>query len=161
MDQLWLFTDGSVDEKSKIGYGAYLAVIDPELLSESIDLNVELKRFENTSSSKLELQTLLWALGEIDRYGCPVIVYTDSQNIVGLTSRRGKIQRNDYRSNTGKLLTNHELYRTFFKLMDKIECSFEKVKGHQQSDQKHKIDRLFTIVDRASRKTLRKELLGK
>jgi hypothetical protein len=37
-----------------------------------------------------------------------------------------------------------------------LDCEFIKVHGHQASNQKDLIDRLFTIVDRASRKALRK-----
>ncbi|CAB1062875.1 hypothetical protein D1BOALGB6SA_7657 [Olavius sp. associated proteobacterium Delta 1] len=84
MDELKLFTDGSVDTLSKIGYGAYLIVSEHRLSLNTLGARVKVRRFENTSSTKLELQTLVWALSDIQELGSRVIVYTDSQNIMGL-----------------------------------------------------------------------------
>ncbi len=84
MDELKLFTDGSVDTQSDIGYGAYLVVSEHGLSLDTLRTRVKVRRFENTSSTKLELQTLLWALSDIHTLGSRVIVYTDSQNIMGL-----------------------------------------------------------------------------
>ncbi|MBN4051960.1 ribonuclease H [Cytophagaceae bacterium AH-315-L13] len=153
MSNLMLFTDGSVNTKSKTGYGAYLAVAEDELGHDS--LNVKVKRFEQTSSTKLELQTLLWALSDIPVFEGKIIVYTDSQNIVGLLGRRERLERNNYRSSKDKLLNNYELYREYYRITDQFNCEFIKVHGHVVSSQKDRIDSLFTIVDKASRKALR------
>lgn len=155
MDQLLLFTDGSVHTESFIGFGAYLAVPDPKLPLELLKAQVRVKRFEDTTSSKLELQTLLWALGELTRQVKKVKVYTDSQTIIGLPARRDALERNAYFSARGILLKNAALYRAFFQVTDQLDCVFEKVKGHQQASQKEEIDQLFTLVDRASRNALR------
>jgi len=40
-------------------------------------------------------------------------------------------------------------------MTDQLDCEFVKVRGHQVSNQKDDIDRLFTLVDRASRNALR------
>jgi len=80
MDVLMLFTDGSVNTHSHIGCGAYLAVPEGELSLDSLKTSVKVKAFEHTSSTKLELQTLLWALSDIQALGRRLIVYTDSQN---------------------------------------------------------------------------------
>ena len=55
-----LFTDGSVSPKSHIGYGAYLAVSETDLSLPALKRRVKIRVFKNTSSTKLELQTLLW-----------------------------------------------------------------------------------------------------
>jgi len=65
MDELMLLTDGSVDTHSNVGYGAYLVVSEPGLSLDSMRTQAKTRRFEHTSSTKLELQTLLWALGDI------------------------------------------------------------------------------------------------
>src|SRR5210317_953797 len=116
MDELILFTDGSVNTRSNIGYGAYLAVSEPGLALDSLRTRVKVKRFEHTSSTKLELQTLLWALSEIQAVGRKVIVYTDSQNIMGLQGRRDRFEQNDYRSKTNKRLNHYRLYQEFYKM---------------------------------------------
>ena len=155
MDELMLFTDGSVNAHSKIGYGAYLAVSERGLSLDSLRLRVKVRRFEHTSSTKLELQTLLWALGDIQALRSRVIVYTDSQNIIGLQGRRDRLEQNDYRSKKNRRLNNYKLYQEFYRMSDQLDCVFVKVRGHLVSNQKDDIDRLFTLVDRASRNALR------
>ena len=101
------------------------------------------------------MQTLLWALSDIQATGIKVIVYTDSQNIMGLQGRRDRFEQNDYRSKKNERLNNYELYQEFYKMTDQLDCEFVKVHGHQVSNQKDDIDRLFTLVDRASRNALK------
>ncbi|MCP4624252.1 MAG: ribonuclease H [bacterium] len=151
MDELMLFIDGSVNTQSNIGYGAYLAVPEGGLSVDSLRTRVKVRRFEHTSSTKLELQTLLWALSDIQALGSRVIVYTDSQNIMGLPGRRDRLKQNDYRSKKNKRLVNYKLYRKFYTMIDQFDCEFVKVRGHRASNQKDDIDRLFTLVDKASR----------
>ena len=158
MPELLLLTDGSVNTQSNIGYGAYLAVSEPGLSLDELRTQVKVQRFEQTSSTKLELQTLLWALGDIQASGRQIIVYTDSQNIIGLPGRRERLERNDYRSNKNIRLNNFELYQEFYRLIDQLDCKLLKVRGHQLAKQKNDIDRLFTLVDRASRKALREDI---
>jgi len=150
-----LFTDGSVNTQSKIGYGASLAVSECGLSLDSLRARVKVRRFEHTSSTKLELQTLLWALKDSQTLGSKVIVYTDSQNIMGLQGRRERLEQNNYRSKKNRRLNNYELYQDFYRMTDQLNCKFVKVRGHQVSNQKDDIDRLFTLVDRASRNALR------
>jgi ribonuclease HI len=158
MDELMLFTDGSVNAQSNIGYGAYLAVSECRLSLDSLKTCVKVRRFEHTSSSKLELQTLLWALSDIQALGTKVIVYTDSQNIMGLQGRRDRFEQNGYRSKKNKRLDNYELYQEFYRMTDQLDCELVKVRGHQISNQKDDIDRLFSLVDRASRNALRGDI---
>jgi ribonuclease HI len=155
MDELMLFTDGSVNTQSNIGYGAYLAVSERGLPLDSVRARVKVRRFEHTTSTKLELQTLLWALGDIQAFGRKVIMYTDSQNIMGLQGRRDRFEQNDYRSKKNKRLNHYELYQEFFRIIDHLDCELVQVPGHQVSNQKNDIDKLFALVDRASRKALR------
>ncbi len=155
-----LFTDGSVNTHSKIGYGAYLVVSEGGLQLDALRTSVKVKRFEHTSSTKLELQTLLWALRDIQALGGKVIVYTDSQNIMGLQGRRERFEQNNYRSNKNRRLNNYELYQEFYRMTDQLHCKFVQVRGHQVSNQKDDIDRLFTLVDRASRNALRGEAVN-
>ena len=157
MPELLLLTDGSVNTQSHIGYGAYLAVSEAGLSLDELRTLVKVKRFAQTTSTKLELQALLWALSDIQESGCKVLVYTDSQNIIGLPARRERLEQRDYRSNNNTLLKNHELYQEFYRLTDQLDYELVKVRGHQVSKQKDEIDRLFTLVDRASRNALREE----
>jgi ribonuclease HI len=148
--KLLLFTDGSVNTKLRVGYGAYLAFSEGQ---QSLTDHIKLKRFEDTSSSKMELQTLLWALSEIS--APEVISYTDSQNIVGLNSRRKKLEENDYYTSNGKRLKNQELYKQFYQFTDNLNITLTQIKGHTPAGRKSNLDMIFSLVDRASRKALR------
>ena len=155
MDELILFTDGSVNIQSKIGYGAYLVMSEFGLSLDSLKSLVKVKRFAPTSSTKLELQTLLWALSEIQTLGSKVIVYTDSKNIITLPGRRGRFECNNYYSKKNKRLNNYKLYQEFYRMTDQLDCKFIKVRGHMISNQKDNIDRIFSLVDKAARNELR------
>ncbi|MBE0514355.1 RNase H family protein [Sulfurimonas sp.] len=153
---LFLFTDASVDPQTKIGYGAYLLLGEFEIEAPLEKLKVKVKRFECTTSSKLELETFLWALEKLPTKNSKVIVYTDCQNIISLREREEKIKKNHYMTRRGTLIKNHKLYEKFYELTDLYECDFIKVKGHKRSEDKDEIDKYFTLVDKAAREALRK-----
>jgi ribonuclease HI len=159
MKKIKLFTDSSVNPQEKIGFGAYLLILDENKSIEDMKKNIKTKRFEDTSSTKLELQTLLWALDEIEEESL-IEVYTDCQNIIGLVDRRKRLESNDYKSSKGKQMNNHELYKLFFEKIDKLNLGFIKVKGHKKSSLKDEIDTIFNLVDKASRNALRENLLS-
>ena len=147
MNKLLLFIDGSVNNQLKLGCGAYLLVDENEEARTSQEDKVRTKTFKNTSSTKLELQTLLWALNELPTTNQTVVVYTDSQNIVSLPGRRVRLEQVDYSSKNNRLFNNHELYRKFFEIADRLDFELVKVKGHQQGKYKDYHDELFTLVD--------------
>lgn len=155
MDKLFLFTDGSVNNQTNIGFGACLFVDDYQLSLDELKAQVKIKRFENTSSTKLELQTLLWALTKIQTVEQEILVYTDSQNIIGLLDRRKRLEKQNFKSKNNVPLKNENLYREFYRVVNTLQCEFVKVKGHKPGRQKNKTDQIFTLVDRASRNALR------
>ena len=161
MHHLQVFTDGSVNTQLKVGYGAYLVVSDLSTSIDSLKNTVKVKRFEQTSSTKLELQTLLWALSETialaNESDMVLTAYTDSQNIIGLPGRRARLEQSNYFSSKNKRLNNYALYQEFYRLTSWLNCGFVKVVGHQASSKKNEIDRLFGLVDQASRRALRED----
>lgn len=155
MKKIKLFTDSSLNPQEKIGYGAFLILKEKEISFDDMKRNIKIKRFENTSSTKLELQTLLWALKEIFDKNFIIEVYTDCQNIIGLENRREKLEKNNFCSSSGKLINNYELYKEFFEKLDELNLSFIKIKGHKKNSLKDELDAIFNLVDKASRKALR------
>ncbi|WP_419677555.1 ribonuclease HI [Aliarcobacter lanthieri] len=159
MKKIKIFIDSSVNPQQKIGFGAFLEVSDDDLLIDDLKKIIKIKKFDDTSSTKLELQTLLWTLDEIGIITDNTIeVYTDCQNIIGLQSRREKFELNDYKTSTGKTINNHELYKLFFQKIDKLNIDFIKVKGHKKNSLKDEIDTIFNLVDKASRNALRENI---
>ena len=159
MKKIKLFTDSSVNPQEKIGFGSFLILEEKNISLEEMKKNIKIKRFENTSSTKLELQTFLWALEEIIDKNVIIEVYTDCQNIIGLENRREKLEKNNFHSSSGKLMNNHELYKDFFEKIDKLNLIFIKVKGHKKNSLKDEIDTIFNLVDKASRNALRENML--
>lgn len=153
--KIFLFTDGSVHPQSGVGYGACLFLNRLELPLSQVDNEIKTKKFENTSSTKLELETLLWALEEVSLQDYKIVVYTDCQNIIGLPQRRIAFEKKNYVTSKGTQIKNHELYKSFFKKTDILDCELVKVKGHKKSSKKDVVDNIFTIVDKASRDALR------
>jgi ribonuclease HI len=154
---LFLFSDISVDPKTGVGYGAYLLLSEYELEAPISKLKIKIKKFENTTSSKLELESLLWAISEIPITDSKIIIYTDCQNIINLKDREERLKNSGYLNKNGVFLKNHELYKKFYQLQDLYDCDFIKVKGHKKPQDKDMADRYFTLVDKASREALREK----
>ena len=159
MKKIKLFTDSSVNPQEKVGFGAYLLLKENNISFEDMKKDIKTKRFEDTSSTKLELQTLLWSLEEINDKDVIIEIYTDCQNIIGLQDRRERLEKNNFHSSAGKLMNNHELYKYFFEKTDELNLTFIKVKGHKKNSLKDEIDTIFNLVDKASRNALRENLL--
>ena len=80
----YLFVDGSVNPQLKIGFGAYL-LTDENITYSSIKKDdIKTQIIKNTSSTKLELQILLFALNAVALEEYNLIIYTDCQNILTL-----------------------------------------------------------------------------
>lgn len=159
MSRIWLFSDGSVNTKTNVGYGAYIQMLEDTPFDASMALDVKVKVFEQTSSTKLELQTLLWALDEVKGDADEIVIYTDSQNIISLPKRRERFQQSGFLTKKNILIANHLLYKAFYKMIDNVSCTLVKVKGHKRTEEKNELDFFFTLVDRASREALRKSAL--
>lgn len=155
MSAMHLFIDGSLDPKSKIGIGACLLLTSDQITQIKEHNNIHFRTFRQTTSNKLELQTLLWALKRYQDKAEEFIIYTDSQTVITLPARIERIKKNNFRSKAGRLLNNHREYLEFFKEIKSTKHSFVKIKGHQRSKDKSLIDHIFSQVDKAARKKLR------
>jgi len=160
MSDYILLTDGSVHTQTKAGMGAALLIRTAEqtLSMETLRTRIKVQQFTDTSSTKLELQTLLWALSDLPLDCDHLTIYTDSQNITNLAERRARFEAHDYHSKKGLPLGNTELYQAYYRSTDPLNIELVKVKGHQGTRKRNQIDQLFALVDKASRKA---RLVGK
>ncbi|MDR4509339.1 MAG: hypothetical protein MRJ65_14125 [Candidatus Brocadiaceae bacterium] len=165
MNKFALFTDVSLNPKLRLGFGAYVIVSELRLgidQNDFIESEVKLKKFQSTSSTKLEIETLLWALEDIGKNYkefdlCDnLTVYTDSRNIVGLQDRRERLERFGFKSmGKNKELRNAALYRRFYSLRDAYKFELIKLKGHSRVFTKDTLHKMFSLVDKESRKALK------
>jgi len=163
-----LFTDMSLDPVRRMGVGAYLVI--PSVLLEPAALMIKQaelreqpvhRRFECTSSTTLEVQTVLWA---VEDHCCRTTgpgpeklqVYTDSQCISGLLKRRAELTARGFMCRgTGLPLRNASLYRRFYELHDELDFEVIKLKGHTSRCSRNAVHEVFSYLDRYVRKTLR------
>lgn len=155
MSRVKLYIDGSVNHSTKLGFGAYLLLNQSASNNEKLTKHVQIKQFEQTSSTTLELETLLWAVSEHINTYRKWTIFTDSQNIIQLQERRKRLEEAEFYNKNNTELKNAALYKAFFKMMDTVDCEIIKLKGHKKKHEKDTDDMFFTLVDRASRKALR------
>jgi ribonuclease HI len=162
-----LFTDVSLNPQRKIGVGGYLLLPVPFLERKTHDIEqgevsarLIIRRFAESSSTKLELQTVLWALeNSREELSCSVPgslrIYTDSQCVAGLLGRRAGLTERDFLSGrSGRPLINAHLYRAFYEASDQLGFQLVKVSGHSLASSHDTVQRIFSYVDREVRKAL-------
>jgi ribonuclease HI len=167
MNSFALFTDVSVNPQQKIGVGGYLLVpvsyleVDVhDIEQEELSAGLKIKRFTETSSTRLELQTLLWALEDLREeltgtFFGSLHVYTDSQCIAGLLGRRTALTESDFVARrSGRPLTNAPLYSDYYRAFDRLGFHVIKVAGHSRAGSHDTVQRIFSYVDREVRKAL-------
>jgi ribonuclease HI len=167
MHDFALFTDVSLNPVLRLGVGAYLVVpaafleVSPDSIERSpITDRLVMQRFEGTSSTTLEVQTVLWALEEY-RNGLKgpksgkLRVYSDSQCLAGLLRRRLALETKGFLSKrTKRQLKNAFLYRRFYEYYDELGFEIIKVTGHSRSCSHDTVTRIFSLVDKKVRKVL-------
>jgi ribonuclease HI len=165
MNSFALFTDVSLNPKLKLGVGAYLLV--PALFLEVSPHSIErpevterlvFRRFECTSSTTLEVQTVLCALegyrnGLKSSESVKLQIYSDSQCVTGLLRRRLGLVANDFLGKrASRQLKNACLYRRFYEFYDELGFEIIKVAGHTRSCSHNTVNRIFSLVDKNVRK---------
>lgn len=164
MKTIALFTDVSVNPSLRLGVGAYLAIPVSVLEASSCLIDraevadrIIVRRFEDTSSTKLELQTVLWAIQEQAKASEGKLrIYSDSQCIACLLKRRSDLIARDFLSRlTMRPLRNASLYRAFYEFHDALGFEVIKVKGHVRAHTSDTVGRIFSLVDKKARKALR------
>jgi len=159
-----LFTDVSASPGLKLGVGAYVMVPASFLeissgVSERPEIlrRLKVRRFEGTSSTRLELQTVLWALAENRQvpHGS-LTVYSDSQCVSGLLRRKPRLVAGGFLSKkTNQELASAPLYRAFYEFHNESGFQAVKLAGHSPSRTHDTAHRIFSIVDKEARKALK------
>jgi ribonuclease HI len=160
-----IFTDVSLNPKLKFGLGAY--VILPSSILElakgsiketDITNKLNFKEFKNTSSTKLEVDTVLWALESFieeinEKSNIGLKLYTDSQCVAGLLGRRNRLESKNFISKSTKELLKHaELYQRFYGYHDELKFEVIKVAGHMPYGLHDTIHRIFSFIDKEVRR---------
>lgn len=174
-----IFIDSSYNPDRKLGVGGFLCIPNcpDEVLANKNALEelyspdaVKTRIVEHTTNTRLELQTLLWALeslkldtetktsGEMG----PITVYTDCCTAVDLLRRRKRLESVRYLSKRkGTILGNADIYKSIFTLCDQLSPKLVWIKGHTPGKDRVGIQRIFSEVDRLVRSLLRSHIVRK
>ena len=171
MRKLALFTDVSLNPKEKIGIGGYLLVpvsflerVPDSIEQSEVSERLKIRSFADTSSTMLEVQTVLWALENVREEATvcadrSLQIYTDSQCVAGLLGRRAALESTCFvAKRSRRQLPNAALYRSFYAEYDRLSFQLIKVAGHSPAGSHDTVHRIFSYLDREVRKALQDQL---
>lgn len=132
-------------------YGAWAAIVF--IGEEKVLLSGE---ESGTTHNRMELLAVINAIDYLDKRGYSdrkFEIYSDSQYVVNLLTRKEKLKQKKFITNKGTLIQNADLVQILIKQMESHDLFFTKVKAHQKNG-----DRLNHEVDHIVRKLVRNKI---
>ena len=123
-----IYTDGSCDTQYCIGAWAAIILIDADKIVLS---GVE----RNTTHNQMELVAVIEAIKYVNNnYSQPadIHIYSDSQYVTGLASRKQKLESSNFITKNGKPIQNTTLVQRLLAYTGTNDLVFEKIKAHQK-----------------------------
>jgi len=146
-----IYTDGSCHTQLLIGAWAAVVFIDEK--------KIVLKGTEKeTTHNRMELLAVINAIEHIDSIGFNkeiLNIFSDSQYVINLNSRKEKLQAKSFITNKGTPIQNLDLIQTLLKQIATHSINFVKVKAHQKPDGFENFNR---EVDMIVRKLVRENI---
>ncbi|MCB0307782.1 MAG: hypothetical protein KDD48_00300 [Bdellovibrionales bacterium] len=164
---LKVYCDASYSHKDRLGVAGFLMYFneDHHAACNFDAAFIRTKSFEAQNNICAEIMGILWTLDQILKYHLDstnltsILIFTDCQTVVNLPERRNKLEENDFKSRrTQESLKNAELYRQFFKQIDKLPIRFQWLKGHTPKQNRSIYEQNISFIDRRVRKKLREKL---
>ncbi len=146
--EILIYTDGSCHTQHKIG--AWTAIIlfsKNEILLKGVEID--------TTHNRMELSAVIKALEYISYHHFEkqkILVITDSQYVVGIKNRKGKLEITNFKTQKGRSVQNVDLLKQLISLNETLDVEYVKIKAHQK---KTNIRNYNRIVDKISRKLVR------
>ena len=134
---LTIYTDGS--SRGNPGPGGYGAIMIWKGTRKELS-----KGFRRTTNNRMELLSVIAALGSLTRKGLNIVIYSDSQYVVKAV-QEGWLQnwmRTDFKG--GK--KNSDLWRRYHELAAHHHIKFVWVKGHASNPYNNRCDELATAA---------------
>ena len=146
-----IYTDGSCHTQLLFGAWAAILFIDEE----KVILNGDEKE---TTHNRMELLAVIKALNYLDGrtlHDRTIEVYSDSQYVVNLLTRKDKLKQKNFITNKGTEIQNCDLVKVLIELIESHDVDFTKVKAHQKDG-----DEINREVDIIVRKLVRKNVFN-
>ena len=148
-----IYTDGSCNPKHGVGAWASLLFIDE---SKVVLTGTE----EQTTHQRMELQAVIKSfeyLAQANLLSRVVALYTDSQYVTGLSSRKMKLKASGFITRKNVPIRNADLVRILIEYSEMMNVQFIKVKAHQKNDDQNS----NREVDLLARKIVREHVTSK
>ncbi len=145
-----IYTDGSCNSKHGVGAWASLLFIDE---SKVVLTGTE----EQTTHQRMELQAVIKSfeyLAQAYLLSRVVELYTDSQYVTGLSSRKMKLKASGFMTRKNVPIRNADLVRILIEYSGTMNVQFIKVKAHQKNDDQNSNREVDLLV----RKIVRQEV---
>ena len=147
-DTISIYTDGSCNTAVKTGGWAAIILMEDEKI-------ILTGHQQNTTHQQMELRSVIEALKYLNKNKAlsqPITLYTDSQYVAGLPSRKEKLTRDDFVTKKKNTLSNAELIREIFTYYDERPIAIVKVKSHKKNSFE---EQLNSEADKLCRKIVR------
>lgn len=135
-----LYTDGSCNPEYEIGAWAFvLFVADEKIVLSGTE--------EQTTHQRMELTAVIKAfdyLAHANIVGQFIQVFTDSQYVVDIPRRSGRLKAKSFLTKGGLLIHNADLLQVLMEYIEEWTPTFIKVKAHQRDlpSVNHEVDEL-------------------
>lgn len=139
-----IYTDGSCHSQQLVGAWAALIFINGK---KTILKGIE----KETTHNRMELLAVINAIRYIEtevKLKETIYIYSDSQYVVNLNSRRSKLESKNFITNKGTPIQNLDLVQALLRLTDNNTIEFVKVKAHQKPDGTENFNREVDIIVR-------------
>jgi ribonuclease HI len=123
-----IYTDGSCHTQQLIGaWGAIILVGEKKVVLSNIETD--------TTHNRMELLGVIKAINYLDENELgkqKVDVYSDSQYVVNLLTRKERLKQKDFITKKGTLIQNADLVQKLIHQIETHTINFTKVKAHQR-----------------------------
>jgi ribonuclease HI len=146
-----IYTDGSYNRSTHVGgWAAIIQYHENKIILQGTD--------RNSTHQRMELTAVIKAIEYVEENqlsGNTILIYTDSQYVAGLRSRKEKLTASNFMTKKNTLLGNHDLLRQLFLLEASLHFDFIKVKAHQKTSAIENLNREADILCRKIVRTQR------
>lgn len=165
-DAIVVIADAATSPTENLALGAFLClaitVLQKYTEAELAGL-VVYHKYTSKKSTWCEIKNIIDALNFI-RLNSPMVlkveIYTDCQSICDLLGRRKeKLQKNNFKTHTGKTLENAELYKELYSVAQFFQLQTFKIKGHAKKSERITVhQKIFAVLDNLCRQKLRSSI---
>ena len=128
--EIRIYTDGSCHTQKRTG--AWVAILvdgREKIILEGSEIN--------TTHNRMELMAVIKAIEYVSNnkdHDTVIQIVTDSQYVMGLPDRAGKLTDNNFVTKKGKDLQNTDLLKIFFNLFASHSIHLNKIRAHQKAN---------------------------